>query len=272
VTRVTQWDRWYVMMVTLVAGLGMAVTGVWSLTAPSSFAKFVNFPYHEHFLHDLGAFQLGIAAVLLLALIWSDALATALAGFLLANTVHAVNHAIDMRLGGHAWDAWGLGFLSVAAAVALGLRLRRFGYVAGRVTTATSPALAPFVRQKTILLTTYRRDGTPGGTPVSIAVDGDHAYVRSFQKSAKTRRVRRNPAAEIVPSTGLGRPIGAPVPARMRRLDGDESRRAASLLRRKHPLLHGVLVPLSHRVILRAKTGRTVHFELTPLSEPGRAD
>jgi PPOX class probable F420-dependent enzyme len=256
------------MAVTLLAGLGMATTGVWSLTAPGSFAKLVDFPYHEHFLHDLGAFQLGIAAALLLALIWSDALATALASFLLANTVHAVNHAIDLHLGGHVWDVWALAVLSLAAALALGLRLRRFGYVVGAVATATSPALVPFVRQKTILLITYRRDGTPGGTPVSIAVDGDHAYVRSFQKSVKTRRVRRNPAVEIAPSTALGRPLGPPVPATMRRLDDDESRRAASLLSRKHPLLHGVLVPLSHRVILRAKTGKTVHFELTPLPEP----
>jgi PPOX class probable F420-dependent enzyme len=269
---VKQWDRWYVVAVTLLAGLGTATTGVWSLTAPGSFAKLVDFPYHEHFLHDLGAFQLGIAAALLLALIWSDALATALAGFLLANTVHAVNHAIDLHLGGHAWDVWALAVLSLAAALALGLRLRRLGYVVGAVATATSPALVPFVRQKTILLTTYRRDGTPGGTPVSIAVHGDHAYVRSFQKSVKTRRVRRNPAVEIAPSTALGRPLGPPVPATMRRLDDDESRRAASLLSRKHPLLHGVLVPLSHRVILRAKTGKTVHFELTPLPEPGLAD
>jgi hypothetical protein len=49
----------------------------------------------------------------------------------------------------------------------------------------------------------------------------------------------------------------------MRRLDGAEYRRAARLLARKYPLLHGVLVPLTHRV-MRSKTGRTVHFELVP--------
>ena len=44
---------------------------------------------------------------------------------------------------------------------------------------APSPAssFAPFVHQKTVLLTTYRRDGTPVGTPVNIAVEGDHAFV-----------------------------------------------------------------------------------------------
>jgi PPOX class probable F420-dependent enzyme len=253
----------YVTVVTLLAGLGMAVAGVWCLVGPRSFAARVDFPYHEHFLHDLGAFQLGIGATLLLALVWRDALATALAGFLLANTVHTVNHVLDLDLGGSQGQAWALGAVSVATAVALGLRYAAIGWVVGGVSCTTTPALAPFVRQKTVLLTTYRRDGTPGSTPVSIAVDGDHAYVRSFEKSVKTRRLANNPSAEVAPSTARGNPTGPAVPASMRRLDGAEYRRAARLLARKYPLLHGVLVPLAHRV-MRSKTGRTVHFELVP--------
>jgi hypothetical protein len=42
-----------------------------------------------------------------------------------------------------------------------------------------APALEPFVHQKYVLLTTYRRDGTPVGIPVHIAVDGDRAFVRT---------------------------------------------------------------------------------------------
>jgi PPOX class probable F420-dependent enzyme len=254
----------YVAIVTALTGLGMAITGVWCLVAPRSFAERVDFPYHEHFLHDLGAFQLGIGGTLLLALIWGDALATALAGFVLANTVHTVNHVVDLHLGGSPSQAWLLGVASVAAAVALVLRLAALGYVVGRVSFATTPELAPFVRQKTVLLTTYRRDGTPGRTPVSIAVDGDHAYVRSFDKAVKTRRLRVDPTAEVAPASARGTATGGPVlPARMRRLDGAEHRRAARLLARKYPFLHGILVPLMHRV-LHTRTGRTVHFELVP--------
>jgi hypothetical protein len=54
-------------------------------------------------------------------------------------------------------------------------------------------------------------------------------------------------------------PTGPAILARARRLEGAEARRAARLLARKHPLLHGVLVPLTHR-LGRAKTGKTVHF------------
>jgi PPOX class probable F420-dependent enzyme len=126
-----------------------------------------------------------------------------------------------------------------------------------------SITLAPFVTQRTVALTTYRRDGTPVSTAVSIAVDGDRAVFRSFAKAGKTRRLRRNPALEVAPSTFRGRPTGPAVRGTARLLEGMEAREAARLLRRKHPLLHGLLVPLSHKVG-RRKTGRTVHFELTP--------
>jgi uncharacterized protein len=49
--------------------------------------------------------------------------------------------------------------------------------------TVPRPALEPFVHQWAVLLTTYRRDGTPVGTPVNIAVEGDHAYVRTWDTS-----------------------------------------------------------------------------------------
>jgi PPOX class probable F420-dependent enzyme len=253
-----------VIAVTLLAGAFMLAAGVWSLAAPGSFAAAVDFPYAEHFLHDLGAFQIGIGATLLLAVAWSDGLALALAGFLVANTIHAVNHAVDLHLGGHASDPWLLGATSLLVAAALALRLRELGYVVGAVGTATTPELAPFVRHKTGLLTTYRRDGTPVDTPLSVAVDGDRLFIRSYERAWKTKRMRNRPEVEIAPSTGRGRLQGAAIRARSRRLEGAEAREAARALARKHPLLQGVLVPLAHRVG-RSRTGRTVHFELVPL-------
>jgi PPOX class probable F420-dependent enzyme len=48
----------------------------------------------------------------------------------------------------------------------------------------------PVRKAKTILLTTYKRDGTPVPTPVSIAFDHDRAFFRSFDKAWKTKRLR----------------------------------------------------------------------------------
>ncbi len=87
-------------------------------------------------------------------------------------------------------------------------------------------ALAPFVRQWAVLLVTRRRDGTPVGTPVSIAVEGKRAFVRTWDTAWKLKRVRNNPEVEIVPSTTRGKPTGPPLRARVRVLDGGESAHA----------------------------------------------
>jgi PPOX class probable F420-dependent enzyme len=228
-----------VIVVTALSGLVMLAAGVWALESPRDFAAFVRFRYSEHFLHDAGAFQIGIGLGLFLALLWRDALAAALAAFLVANSIHAYNHAIDLDIGGRAADPWLLAALSVLLALALRQRLRQLGYVVGHVRPATTPALIPFVEQKTVLVTTHRRDGTPVPTAVSLAVDGGRAVFRSYEKAGKTRRLRKDPTVEVAPSTSRGVPTGPAINARARRLDGAESRRAARLLRRKHPLLQG---------------------------------
>jgi PPOX class probable F420-dependent enzyme len=193
----------------------------------------------------------------------TDRATVALAAFLVGNTIHAVNHALDLDHGGRASDPWLLAVLSLAAAGAFVLRYRQLGHILGRTATGPStPELMRFVRQKTISLTSYRKDGRPVSTPVSIAVDGDRAIVRSYERAWKTRRLANNPTIEIAPSTAKGTPTGPAVTGRARRLTGVESQHAARLLRRKYPLLHGLVVPLTHRT-RRAKTGRTVHFEVT---------
>jgi len=50
-----------------------------------------------------------------------------------------------------------------------------------------SAGFASVRNAKTVLLTTYKRDGTPVGTPVSIAFDGDRAFFRSYDKAWKTK-------------------------------------------------------------------------------------
>ena len=125
-----------------------------------------------------------------------------------------------------------------------------------------TPALEPFVHQKTVLLTTYRRDGTPVGTPVHIAVDGDRAFVRTFDTAWKLKRIRNNPEVEVAPSTARGKPTGPAIRARARVLSGDESMYAGRAIARKYPILQGFLVPLVHRL----RRNKTMHIELTPLN------
>jgi PPOX class probable F420-dependent enzyme len=118
---------------------------------------------------------------------------------------------------------------------------------------------------KTILLTTYKRDGTPVATPVSIAFAGDRAFFRSYDKAWKTKRLRNNPQVEAAASTLRGKPAGPPVHARATLLDGGQERIAAEALARRHRVLQGLLVPLAHRLLRY----QTMHYEL--LADHARA-
>ncbi|MFD1930193.1 MULTISPECIES: hypothetical protein [Nonomuraea] len=111
----------------VLAALPMLAAGGWARLDPASFARFTNWPNHEHFLHDAGVFQLGIGVMMLCALWWRDVVALVLAGFVFTNTFHAVNHALDLAMGGNASDPWTLLAISVVAAAGLWLRLRRTG-------------------------------------------------------------------------------------------------------------------------------------------------
>src|SRR5918998_4237632 len=126
--------------------------------------------------------------------------------------------------------------------------------------------LEPLVKQWAVLLTTYKRDGTPVGTAVNIVVEGDHAYFRTWDSAWKLRRIRNNPEVEFAPSTALGRPTAPAIVARATVLEGEESSRAGRLLASKYPALHGLLVPLVHRL----RGNKTMHVELAPVAGPSR--
>ena len=113
---------------------------------------------------------------------------------------------------------------------------------------------------RTILLTTYKRDGTAVPTPVSIAFGDGRAFFRSYDKAWKTKRLRNNPRVEFAPSTLRGKPTGPPVKARATLLEGGQARVAAKALARQHRVLQGFLVPMAHRI----RRYHTMHYELTP--------
>jgi uncharacterized protein len=111
---------------------------------------------------------------------------------------------------------------------------------------------------KTVLLTSYRRDGSPIGTPVSVAFAGERAFFRSYSEAWKTKRLRHNPHVDVAPSTLRGKPTGPPIRARVERLGGEQAAIAAHALARRHRVLQAVVVPLAHRLMRY----ETLHYEL----------
>ncbi len=120
--------------------------------------------------------------------------------------------------------------------------------------------LVPIRDAKTILLTTYKRDGTAVATPVSVAFDGERAFFRSYDKAWKTKRLRHDPAVQAAPATLRGKPTGPAIRARATLLDGEQAHVAARALARRHRILQAILVPAAHRLMRY----RTMHYELVP--------
>jgi uncharacterized protein len=128
------------------------------------------------------------------------------------------------------------------------------------VRATPTPTLERLAHQKYVRLTSYRKSGTAVGTPVHIAVEAGHAFVRTWSTSGKYKRMIRNPVVELTPSTWRGQPIGPAIGAYARVLSDTEAIHAGQALAQKYPLLQGLLVPLYHRL----RGYRTVHVELTP--------
>jgi len=128
------------------------------------------------------------------------------------------------------------------------------------------PDSAPFAAladQWAVLLTTYRRDATPSSQPVSIVVEGDHAFFRTYEQAGKFKRLRRNPNVLVQPCTWRGKPTGPAIPAVAALLSGSEDRRAGELIDAKYPIFQRRLVRTAHRV--RRYTTR--HFELRAVED-----
>ena len=85
-----------------------------------------------------------------------------------------------------------------------------------------------------VLLTTYRKDGTPIGTPVwAVARDGK-LYVWTDLDSWKVKRIRNNPAVTVQPCGIRGVPRGEIHTATARLLDREGTGQVLSMILRKY--------------------------------------
>src|SRR4051794_24038795 len=91
-------------------------------------------------------------------------------------------------------------------------------------------------RASYVSFTSYRKDGTPGSTPVWIAPDGDDLYFFSDTGAWKVKRVRNNPAVTLQPCDVRGRvKDGAPLVTGLAEvLDHAEAPRVRRIVNRKY--------------------------------------
>ena len=122
--------RTFPLVVGALGGIVFASAGLWAMVDPASFfdvaATFE--PFNRHFIQDIGAFQIGLGAVLLLAAQPGrlDGLAVGLLGVGIGSAAHVVSHLVGRDLGGN--PATDIPLLTLLSLLLLGAgvaRLRR---------------------------------------------------------------------------------------------------------------------------------------------------
>jgi len=113
---------------------------------------------------------------------------------------------------------------------------------------------------KYLLVTTFRKDGTPVPTPVWVVRDGDAPAVWTPAVSGKVKRIRRDPQVEVAPCDFKGKPDGPPVTGRAEILDAAGSARVRALVRRRFGVTGWLVVTGS---LLRRGRHGTVGIRIT---------
>ncbi|MER8225040.1 PPOX class F420-dependent oxidoreductase [Streptomyces sp. NPDC094143] len=100
---------------------------------------------------------------------------------------------------------------------------------------------------KYLLVTSYRKNGTPVSTPVWVVRDGDALGVWTVADSWKVKRIRNRPDVLVGPCDLRGNPTGGQVPATAEICDPATTARYRKLIARKYGLM-GRLTLLGSRV------------------------
>lgn len=126
-----------------------------------------------------------------------------------------------------------------------------------------------FTGHKYINLETFRKNGEGVRTPLWFAEEDGVLYARTFEKTGKAKRLRRESKARVVPCDARGNPKGEWVEAEAWIVEsGSEAKRADKLLNEKHGLLkrliepvarlrHGKVVTIAIRIQPEASSGET---------------
>jgi uncharacterized protein len=114
--------------------------------------------------------------------------------------------------------------------------------------------------RKHALLVTFRRDGTAVPTTVWFGlIDDRRLVVHSEERTAKVRRIRRDPRARVLPCDPRGKPLGPAVEATARILEADEDRRLAEAAIDRQ---YGRTRRAYHKLVMDEDT--MVYLELVP--------
>src|SRR3954469_7730633 len=139
-------------------------------------------------------------------------------------------------------------------------RMRVSSAVPPAAQSGTAPDFSGFEGNQYAVLVTFRRDGTPVPTPVWFALLGNRRLViGTDRRTAKVRRIQRDPRARVFPSDPRGKPLGPAVEGTARIVEAvDERQEAEEALDRKY----GRTRRIYERVFTRSED--MLHLEVVP--------
>jgi PPOX class probable F420-dependent enzyme len=97
--------------------------------------------------------------------------------------------------------------------------------------------LARLADGKYLLVTTFRKDGTPVSTPVWVDRDGEALVFWTAKGTGKVKRLRRDNSVELAECDIKGTPKGAVVKATAELLDSAATERVRKSFARKYGLI-----------------------------------
>jgi uncharacterized protein len=107
----------------------------------------------------------------------------------------------------------------------------------------SASSLKQFADARNIVLESFKKNGQAKGTVVWLTVDNGMVYVRTYPKSWKAKRIRKNPHVRIIPSDGRGKTSGTWADGNAHFVEGEEATRILKIIRKKYGFV-GALVHL----------------------------
>jgi PPOX class probable F420-dependent enzyme len=114
-------------------------------------------------------------------------------------------------------------------------RLRHKRAFTAAAEAGTAPDFTDLNGKKYAVVVTFRKDGTPVPTPVWFGLlDDTHFVARTEERTAKVRRIRRDPHVRVFASDTRGKPLGPVVEGTARVLESAEERERAEAALDRH--------------------------------------
>ncbi|MCO8276428.1 PPOX class F420-dependent oxidoreductase [Actinoplanes sp. TRM 88003] len=110
------------------------------------------------------------------------------------------------------------------------------------------PTLEQLGSEKYVLLTTFRKDGSPVATPVWVLPDGAGVAIWTETRSYKVKRVRKDPRVTVAACDIRGNVRGEAVEGTARIVSDAECDHFAKVLGRKY-WVTGILGSLRYRIL-----------------------